>query len=415
MRRSSPATKTDRHRDEAVADSHFRDEGFQAHLHDPATVPVPGPVVLSVPVRAATEQDPSQNNEPEFHRHTIAASNTSIADAFPADGATATTPATVTVTTTASGTATPNTLASTTPHLHQNSADDEDYSNSDIVNFDSDIELDLDLDHAHDIALFGPLRPPFLNHLHHPILPLNFNHNYPSHLEDYDLEMSDSDGGAPLDDIIAAAHTVSTVPQLVFQGHPPPPDEDDDDQVPDPGSLNYLHPFAFHIPTLEGAGLIMDVPPPLGWAPPPTNAPQNQQPAPQLAPPANDVWDDAPLVSNPNPTMLGSENLGLMDFLRNWAIQARISSPMSVARAYAPCPHSIREQATSQIDEVRYSDLRGDSCDMQGIDWAAMGTTRSHARERRYLTYRNYTNKEGSDQWTVSIYPVLSRTCNDGP
>ncbi|KAH8736750.1 hypothetical protein BGZ61DRAFT_524990 [Ilyonectria robusta] len=408
MRRSSPATKTDRHRDEAVADSHFRDEGFQAHLHDPATVPVPGPVVLSVPERASTEQDPSQNNEPEFHRHTIAASNTSIADAFPADGATATptATATATVTTTASGTATPNTLASTTPHLHQNNADSEDYSDSDIDNFDSDIDLDLSFDISPDIALSSLLRPPSFNHLNQHNFPLNLNHNYPSHLEDYDFDMSDSDGGAPLDDIIAAAHIDSTVPQLVFQGHPPPSDEDDDDQVPDPGSLNYLHPFAFHIPAMEGAGLIMDVPPPLGWAPPPTNAPQNQQPAPQLAPPANDVWDDGPLVSNPNPTMLGSENLGLIDFVRNWAIQARMASSQSTARSNAPCPHSIREQATRQIDEVRYSDLQGDACDMQGIDWAAMGTTRSHARKRRYLTYRNYTNKEGSDRWTPLVRDV---------
>ncbi|KAF7543213.1 hypothetical protein G7Z17_g10922 [Cylindrodendrum hubeiense] len=401
MRRPTPATKTDRHRDEAVADSHYRDEGFQAHLHDPAAVPVPSAVVLSAPVQAATEQDPSQNYEPELHCHNVAVPhavsivvpNAPMTDAFPADDATS--PATATASATLSA---PSTPAATTPHSHEN-VGDIDHLDSDI-----DLDLDLDLDHEHDLSILGPLRPPFLNdHLHSTALPIGINPNYiPSHPEDYDLDMSDSDGGAPLDDIIAAANTVSPIPQLVFQGHPHPPHEDDDVQVPTSGSLNYLHPFAFHLPTLAGAGLIMDVPLLPGWGSVPAD-PQNQQPMPQPAPLANDIWDDAPLLSNPNPTMLGSENLGLMDFLRNWAIQARTSSPMSPARLSAPCPQSIREQANCQIDEVRYSDLRGDSCDMQGMDWAAMGTTRRHARERRSLTYRNYTNKEGSDKWAPHL------------
>ncbi|KAH7137168.1 hypothetical protein B0J13DRAFT_586609 [Dactylonectria estremocensis] len=339
-----------------------------------------------------------------------------MTDAFPAGHATAS----ASTFATASATAAPAAPNTNSPHL---------YENENVIDHihgvidHSDLDLDLDYDHDSVDSPFAPPQHPLLDgHQHNPIYPqqLDLDPGYMSSLpEDYDIDMSDSDGGAPLDETITVANTVPPIPQPVLQNHPFPPNEDNHAQLPDPGSLNYLYQAAFDLSTLAGVGSIMDVPPPPALNPHDADPlPQNQLPVPQsvleampqpAAPapapgpapaPANENWDDAPLVSNPNPTMLGSENLGLMDFLRHWAIQSRTAPPLSSARACAPCPRAIREQASRNIDEVRYSDLRGDSNDMQGMDWEHLDTTRSYARHKRFLTYKNYTNKEGSDKWS---------------
>ncbi|KAG6005196.1 hypothetical protein E4U21_000325 [Claviceps maximensis] len=99
-------------------------------------------------------------------------------------------------------------------------------------------------------------------------------------------------------------------------------------------------------------------------------------------------------ISNPNPAIPGSENLGLVDFLHHWTRQG------SYADTYLSRPpdlHQVVKEALNNVSEVNYSDLNGDSCDFQGLNWSAMDTTRSAARIRRCLTYKNYVNRAGSD------------------
>lgn len=101
-------------------------------------------------------------------------------------------------------------------------------------------------------------------------------------------------------------------------------------------------------------------------------------------------------ISNQNPLSLAPENLNFVDFLRIWAENGRGKLP------------DIRRLRTQVGDvgpgstRVEYSQLHGNKCDLQGIDWEDLGVPRRVARERRMMTYRNYTNKTGSEEWHVS-------------
>ncbi|KAL6700618.1 hypothetical protein J3F84DRAFT_125793 [Trichoderma pleuroticola] len=112
-------------------------------------------------------------------------------------------------------------------------------------------------------------------------------------------------------------------------------------------------------------------------------------------------------TSNPNPSILGSENYGLIDFLRYWAYGNVLQSGNKLPR---PGIHRVLKQATSGVERVYYSDLRGDGCDIQGLDWDSMNTTRSAAREIRRYTYKNYVNRPGSD---IHISSELSLPATD--
>ncbi|PTB69813.1 WD40 repeat-like protein [Trichoderma citrinoviride] len=102
-------------------------------------------------------------------------------------------------------------------------------------------------------------------------------------------------------------------------------------------------------------------------------------------------------MSNPNPSILGSENYGLIDFLRVWAYGHVGIRSVRGKKLSAPGLHRVLKQATSGVERVYYHDLRGDGCDMQGLDWDSMNTTRHAARRIRRLTYKNYVNRTGSD------------------
>ncbi|KAI8151875.1 putative WD repeat-containing protein [Colletotrichum sp. SAR 10_70] len=104
------------------------------------------------------------------------------------------------------------------------------------------------------------------------------------------------------------------------------------------------------------------------------------------------IWqeDGPPAASNANPSTLGPENLCLRDFLRDWAWRNRNGPRPSI--------RSISAQSAQKVARVRFSDLEGDRCDLQGIDWEDLGVLRSEARVRRKLDYKNYTNRAGSDK-----------------
>ncbi|KAK1246835.1 hypothetical protein MKX08_000637 [Trichoderma sp. CBMAI-0020] len=103
-----------------------------------------------------------------------------------------------------------------------------------------------------------------------------------------------------------------------------------------------------------------------------------------------------PHMSNPNPSILGSENYGLVDFLRSWAYG---NVPLMSLRLPRPGIRRVLKQANSGVERVHYRDLRANGCDMQGLDWDSMNTARYYAREIRRQTYRNYVNRLGSDSY----------------
>lgn len=182
---------------------------------------------------------------------------------------------------------------------------------------------------------------------------------------------------------LTSTSTTSTTPppHTQTQAQPPPqqlPQNPDTDTL-SPHNLTQLDadiPELAHLPPLPQ--------PPPDWVP--------------LPPILGDTMPNL-LPSNANPSILGSENLGLVDFLRDWAYQGRFGR---AARSQPPYLEQVVQQAQAPPDEVDYSDLEGDACDIQGLDWSAMETTRQAARLRRQYTYRNYVNRHGSDKWAVS-------------
>ncbi|KPM39926.1 hypothetical protein AK830_g6598 [Neonectria ditissima] len=410
MRPRATAIDTDRHRNEATAEPHYRDEGFQAHLHPlvPVSVPAPAPDFLPVPIAVAvaiTEQSQpvvAPNAVPIAEPDALM-TNLSPTDDYESDDddddvaededdgpATATT--TIPIAVAATPTA-PFVAAAAAVTLHEDIHGVEIHNHNDIDHYNSAIDLGFDSNLDLDLPFYASPWPQYL------IEPDYITSN-PG---DYDLDMSDSDGGAPLDGIIATANSDFFTPQLPLQDHlSAAPDEDDHVQVPNTSPFDYSHPFLSNPPVVEGPVLIMDDLLPPGWGTPP-----DQQQVPQPEPPEYDPSDDDILLSNPNPTMFGGDNVSLMEFLRRWANDSHASPTSPAQRVFAPSLHGIREQASRHIEEVRYSDLRGDYCDMQGLDWVAMETTQERARERRFLTYKNYVNIPGTDKWTPHLPDVM--------
>lgn len=101
-------------------------------------------------------------------------------------------------------------------------------------------------------------------------------------------------------------------------------------------------------------------------------------------------------ISNQNPLSLAPENLNFVDFLRIWAENGRGKLP-DIRRLRAQIG-----DVGAGTTRVEYNQLHGNKCDLQGIDWEDLGVPRRVARERRMMTYRNYTNKTGSEEWHVS-------------
>ncbi|KAJ4173513.1 hypothetical protein NW754_012515 [Fusarium falciforme] len=281
----------------------LRDEGFQAHNHElldpsvpvPNQAPVPpAPVSASASVTghdAAPDLLSQLDHDRQLLVHSAADSShaavssptldASMTDAFPAelDAVSATAAATAATNTTSSAIATSapptNFTPSTAAHLpHQDGDGDNDHVTTTISNTYANTSQSVESDHDDDIELDldASFLPPTLDDLYiptsNPNLDPDYVHHY--HAEDYDLDMSDSDGGASLDD------DGIYVPQLQAEhhSHPAQPQEDDDAQAPSSGPVNYLLHTFFNVPSLAGADIVMDAAPPPGpWAPTPNNAP----------------------------------------------------------------------------------------------------------------------------------------------
>lgn len=256
-------------------------------------------------------------------------------------------------------------------------------------------------------------------------------HHYMS--DDDDDDVDDDEGGAQVD-MLAVASVLS-------QGMDFAQDDDDDDDLDLPGTFTANEPapamgpdvdihFApqVHMPPLFGPPTPNQYQAPLAPALPPlvasALAQQGNAPGPTLtglnANPATNLHIQLhqhphfPLthhpqllhpnaMSNPNANALIPENYNLHDFIRVWAWQHASWQGSPRERGRYPWAKNIEPQMTKSVSHIDYVDLEGDKCDVQGINWDDLGVTRSDARERRLLTYKNYVNVAGSDRWQVSI------------
>ncbi|KAB5580571.1 WD40-repeat-containing domain protein [Coniochaeta sp. 2T2.1] len=114
------------------------------------------------------------------------------------------------------------------------------------------------------------------------------------------------------------------------------------------------------------------------------------------------VWFPVPPLPafvGPNMSNLNPGNYPLVEFLKQWSFTGlpRSARGKAKVRGGYPWPQRVIELSETHLTHVQYADLALDRCDIQGIDWADLKVTRDDARDRRRLTYRNYTNQEGSD------------------
>ncbi len=104
-------------------------------------------------------------------------------------------------------------------------------------------------------------------------------------------------------------------------------------------------------------------------------------------------------------------NHALHEFLNRWAGScAQSGRSASKKRKRGPNPIYLHKMRHEKPTETRRSDLLGDYCDFQGIDWTKLEVRRAEARIVRSQSYRNYTNLP-PPAWHVSY--VLQRLYSD--
>ena len=112
--------------------------------------------------------------------------------------------------------------------------------------------------------------------------------------------------------------------------------------------------------------------------------------------------DDDPTETDNDPVD-DQINLSLAEFLYNWA-QSSLREEDTKKRPRGPTIAAVESQRELKSTEpLMRSDLRGERCDIQRINWAEMGVSRLEARQIRRQTYKNYTNLRLSLQGHVSI------------
>lgn len=113
-----------------------------------------------------------------------------------------------------------------------------------------------------------------------------------------------------------------------------------------------------------------------------------------------DLFEPHPLfLTNANPGILMPDNQNCYDFLRLWQWFKR----QNALKDIRGIPRNEDSIAVLTRPRITYEDLRGDGCDIQGINWEHLGVTRSWGRKCRASTFRNYTNRPGSDAWNSSF------------
>ncbi|KAK4168715.1 WD40-repeat-containing domain protein [Cladorrhinum sp. PSN259] len=116
-------------------------------------------------------------------------------------------------------------------------------------------------------------------------------------------------------------------------------------------------------------------------------------------------WWGADNSLNPHTQALIPSNYGLVGFLNQWARQGRMLQGLS--RGRSPWPDKVDDISASDVTRVKHEELQGNKYDIQGVNWDDLGVSRREARERRLLTYANYTNCANSDRWTPDFPDVI--------
>jgi hypothetical protein len=81
-------------------------------------------------------------------------------------------------------------------------------------------------------------------------------------------------------------------------------------------------------------------------------------------------------------------NLDLYEFMWNWATS--MGGPRK--RLHGPNLEAVQETRKKKLKSIHRSDLQGEYCDVQGLDWSALDVKRTEARSVRRRTYTNYVN-----------------------
>jgi hypothetical protein len=116
-----------------------------------------------------------------------------------------------------------------------------------------------------------------------------------------------------------------------------------------------------------------------------------------------------------------SRNHNLVEFLYHWN-QLFARNEDSRRRPKGPAIPVLVRHRSEKLAPMYRSDLRGDECDIQHIDWTELGVSRVEARQMRRHTYRNYVSTPQRPVFHVShpphvfiqrtlIWPAASKWC----
>jgi hypothetical protein len=126
------------------------------------------------------------------------------------------------------------------------------------------------------------------------------------------------------------------------------------------------------------------------------------------------TWEDDQLTDADDEDPVENEhNPSFVEFLYTWAHEAtRDRDTDSKRRPRGPAAAAIDEQRELKFTSPLTRDqLRGDECDIQGVNWSELGVSRLEARQMRRKTYKNYSNVPLQQQWHVSrdTVPIFAR------
>lgn len=115
-------------------------------------------------------------------------------------------------------------------------------------------------------------------------------------------------------------------------------------------------------------------------------------------------WDDNVSEAD-EPSVEDQDNLCFVDFLHAWErtySHGHGLHSLSKKTARVPTlPAILRQTVPKGLEPVVTSDLQGDACDIQGINWKELGVSRLEANKMRKRTYKNYTNLRLPAHWQV--------------
>lgn len=104
------------------------------------------------------------------------------------------------------------------------------------------------------------------------------------------------------------------------------------------------------------------------------------------------AWEDDQESEADQPEVEFQINMSFVNFLGEWVTSSARRSP-NQPRARTPLrPAASSHCLASNLEPLRRCDLQGEECDIQRINWKDLGVTRRQARQRRRVTYKNYTN-----------------------